>query len=123
MNPLRKRIDECIKSAKLLYGGLIEIPESSSIILNKEFMLPQWMAYESQANNLNIISLNAKWVKYNEELYFHEIIPHELAHVICRVNPIIQYSSDDHCDNWKELCICMGGSGDPYIDEELVKVA
>lgn len=122
MRLFRKRIEECLERVSAVYEGLLLIPHSSSIILNREFMVPNWMAHESQANKLNIISLNTKLVEHNKELYAEEIIPHELAHVICRVNPIL-YSVNDHCKNWQELCILMGGSGNAYIDDSLVKIA
>jgi hypothetical protein len=120
MNLFRERIKECLETAKIFYGEFIKIPQSTDIIVNKEFMLPSWMAYESQPHNLNIVSFNAKWVRYNEELYIGEIIPHELAHVICRVNPVL-HSENDHCSNWEELCRVMGGSGEKYIDEKLIR--
>lgn len=120
MRQFRNRLNDCLSDVRQRYSDFLVIPEGHQILLNREFMVNHHMAHESQQANINIISLNTKFLDLNEQLYLDEIIPHEVAHVICRVNPEELFSKNDHCENWKELCIAMGGTGDVYIEDDLV---
>lgn len=39
----------------------------------------------------------------------NEIIPHEVAHIVGRADPEL---ADMHDDNWKRVCIALGGNGE-----------
>jgi predicted SprT family Zn-dependent metalloprotease len=115
MTEFRKKLNSCVTLARKKYGDIITIPDAHKVIINREYMYKGWLAYESALKNLNLISLNNYYVDLNKELYIEEIIPHEFAHVICRLNPLELYSVNDHCENWAELCHSMGGSGEPFV--------
>lgn len=48
---------------------------------------------------------------------FEETVPHEIAHVVCYMNPKL---GKDHDAGWKHVCRSLGGSGNTYHEQEVV---
>lgn len=115
MKILKNRLRECLIIASNNWDGFLNIPQPSEVILNREFMKPKFLAHESMAGGMNIISVNSDLVDKNLDFYVSEIIPHELAHVICRINPrdLVPLKHDS---DWAELCMTMGGSGRSHFN-------
>jgi SprT protein len=61
--------------------------------------------------NLQAISLDRDWV-------IKEVIPHEIAHLICFIAP---YLGRNHNRNWRNVCVRLGGSGSTTHDKPLKK--
>jgi predicted SprT family Zn-dependent metalloprotease len=71
--------------------------------------------FEPNAKHIKyIISLNKNYINSNKYFYISEIIPHEMAHIICFENKLINVSL--HNNDWKNLCIIMGGSGQKILN-------
>lgn len=48
---------------------------------------------------------------------YNNTIPHEIAHVICYMNPSL---GRKHNEGWRRVCIALGGKGDRCHSEEVV---
>lgn len=48
---------------------------------------------------------------------FEETVPHEIAHVVCYMNPKL---GKDHDAGWKHVCRSLGGTGKTYHEQEVV---
>lgn len=118
MKRFHDKLKKCLNIVKDLYGNILNIPEKREIILNLEYMSHPTMGHASYNNKArvtkHIISLNRKYVERHHGIYENEIIPHEVAHIICFINGV----EEDHDFIWSELTKCMGGSGEKKIDME-----
>lgn len=45
----------------------------------------------------------------NLENMLNDTVPHEVAHVICYMNPML---GNNHDNGWKRVCVALGGTGD-----------
>lgn len=102
---------------KKRYGNILVVPSVKEILFNIEYMDKNTLAhatgYDRSAKYIkHVISFNKNYVNDNIELYRKEIMPHELAHIICYINDV---RNDAHGDMWKELCTVMGGSGEEKV--------
>lgn len=65
------------------------------------------------------ISLNAQLVNdADAHKLIDEVIPHELAHLVCFIRPEL---GRNHDRGWKRVCIALGGSGERCHTHELKK--
>ena len=100
------------------YGNIMDIPASSDILLNFEYMNCDFFAHATvnpKYKNKNIISLNPILFADHKLIYHDEVIPHELAHIICFNNGIY---NNHHGNMWQDVCQSMGGSGNQFINTE-----
>lgn len=113
---LNKRLIGCLDEAKSHFGNILEIPKRSEIVFNTEQLVKTRCAVaEHNMNNRYVqyfITMNRKYLVDNMEVYLNEIIPHEVAHIICFHNNRIELG---HGDLWRELCITMGGTGEERV--------
>lgn len=110
-----KRVSSGLIDLQDAYGNFFDVPKKSDILMNMEYMDACVLGrahYNGGFKNVKyIISLNEKYTSAHPELYEEEVIPHELAHIVCFYNGI----NDDHGDLWKEMCHTIGGSGEERI--------
>lgn len=57
-------------------------------------------------------------LRYNQEAFvkdwdmmFNDTIPHEVAHLVCAVNPLL---GNNHNSDWQAIDLALGGSGETY---------
>jgi predicted SprT family Zn-dependent metalloprotease len=57
-------------------------------------------------------------LRYNQEAFaqdwdgqFNDTIPHEVAHLVCAVNPLL---GNNHDSGWRSVDIALGGTGETY---------
>lgn len=116
MRDFKVRVSACLDIIESDFGSFMHIPKSNDILLNMEFMNPITLAhatYDHRTTNIpNIISFNVKYANDYKGVFTDEIIPHELAHIICFNNDVM---GDNHGDAWKQICTAMGGSGNEFI--------
>ena len=119
MRDFNSRIAECLSAVKWDYGSIFDVPNANDILLNYEHMNSARMAYATHDVNSpevsNIISLNVDYIGEYRTLFEYEVIPHELAHVICFNNLA---GESNHGDAWSQLCVSMGGTGSKFISME-----
>jgi len=72
------------------------------------------MAQRKQGEH--IIRFNYDMMKRNINLYLNNIIHHEIAHIVCFMNPSL---GENHNAGWSQVCISLGGTGQ-CTHEELV---
>lgn len=110
------KVEECLDIVRENYPNTLNIPVKNDILVNAEFMNSGILAFTTHypwAKHIRfVIALNRKLHEHHSDIYLREIIPHEMAHVICFNNNV---STNAHCDTWKELCKLMGGSGEKSI--------
>ena len=115
------KIKGCLNIVKNNYGNILDIPDKCNILFNiehiNEYMKRDYVAlttYNTQHKHIkHIISFNRKYFKPKNEFdILNIIIPHELAHVICFHNNIIE---PEHGHTWRGLCLMMGGTGDILV--------
>lgn len=54
------------------------------------------------------VFFNANIVKHNLEEMLNEVVPHEIAHIVCFVNPLL---GRHHDAGWAYVCKRLGGNG------------
>jgi SprT-like family. len=63
-----------------------------------------------RAKPLVLVRINKSAVEQNLERVLDDVIPHELAHIVCMLRP--QYGhSHNHDAGWQAVCKRLGGSG------------
>lgn len=61
------------------------------------------------AQNELIVEFNREACEKHLDIMLNEVIPHEVAHIICFVNPELGWGHDA---GWKRVCRALGGSGE-----------
>lgn len=54
------------------------------------------------------VFLNAKAIEEDEARVMDDVIPHEIAHIVCMIKPYLGFGHDD---GWQEVCKRLGGTG------------
>lgn len=54
------------------------------------------------------LCFNVEIATLNFEVFCNEVVPHEIAHVVCKRSPSLGH---DHNVGWKRVCLSLGGSG------------
>ena len=54
------------------------------------------------------VFLNAKAIEEDETRVMDDVIPHEIAHIVCMIKPYLGFGHDD---GWQEVCKRLGGTG------------
>jgi predicted SprT family Zn-dependent metalloprotease len=76
---------------------------------------PAGMAvYDNQTRDALVI-LNRRAIQQGYHHILDEVIPHEIAHIVCLAKP---HFGSGHDDGWKEVCIRLGGTGQVTYDTE-----
>ena len=118
MCELTNRTAECLELVEKTYGGILSAPHPSEILLNLEHMNSNIFAHATYGRSYktvrHIISLNANYIGDHSAKYISDIIPHEVAHIVCFNNNI--QLDDPHGELWMQLCVLMGGDGNEFID-------
>jgi SprT protein len=97
-------VEEILVKAKELYG--VDLSATKIIFVN--------MGRTSAGEAINeggelTLRFNSQVPK---ERLIAEVIPHEIAHLVCYLRPEL---GKNHCDGWKSICIALGGIGTKTI--------
>lgn len=69
---------------------------------------PAALAVYDRQEKRAIVYLNRRAIKQHWSHMHDEVVPHEVAHIVCILKP---HFGDGHDDGWKEVCIRLGGTG------------
>lgn len=61
------------------------------------------------------LCFNVEIAILNFEVFCNEVVPHEIAHVVCRRHPNLGHG---HNHGWQRVCLSLGGSGSTKHDME-----
>jgi SprT protein len=93
-------IQEVFNKAKELYG--VDLDSTQVIFAN----LGRTSAGQAIRENGKLtLRINSQVPK---ERLLAEVIPHEVAHLVCYLRPEL---GKGHCDGWKSVCLALGGIG------------
>lgn len=106
---VRTKTAEVIAKAKSLYG----VDLSSALI---SFDLRGRVAGWALWKHCGIGGTKQYQLKFNQDMILgnhlqdmlNDIVPHEVAHLVCYANPIL---GRKHDTGWKRICIALGGNG------------
>jgi SprT protein len=98
-------VEEILAKARLLYG--VDLSATKIIFTN----MGRTNAGEAiQEDGELTLRFNSQVPK---ERLIAEVIPHEVAHLVCYRRPEL---GKNHCDGWKSICIALGGIGTRTIE-------
>lgn len=104
-----QRVKEVCNTAQSLFG--IDLSNIQIVIRNcgKAAGKASCLRHGSRVTDLKLI-LNSQLVnEHDASKLIEEVIPHEIAHLICFVRPTL---GKNHNRGWSQVCIQLGGSGE-----------
>lgn len=99
---LRRRTFKLIAEAERIYG--VNLPQTTVFFFSGG-VDAGWQVGSDR------IAYNIELARRNRQTFLDEIVPHEVAHLVqTNTKPL----SRQHGKYWREICIRLGGSGQPY---------
>ena len=106
---LRRRTFRLIRQAEHLYG--ITLPETTVMFFSGGYDAG-WQI------GADIIGYNLELARRNRREFLEEIVPHEVAHLVqTNTKPL----SRQHGKYWRQVCLDLGGTGEPYHEMNVPK--
>lgn len=112
LTELRHLVMDCVDKAHQLY----ELELDCAFVDVHIARLGNRAGTANQRGDEYTITFDDHYVDNHWDLVVTEIIPHEVAHLVCFSNP--EYGTN-HDAGWKRVCQSLGGSGARTIDGKL----
>ena len=82
---------------------------------NKKKHPPSGLVLFDRATYTANVHINREAIKQNFEFVRDDVLPHEIAHVVCCLRPDLGHNHDE---GWQQVCKDLGGSGNiTYTNE------
>lgn len=106
---LRRRTFRLIRQAEHLYG--ITLSETTVMFFSGGYDAGWQMGAD-------IIGYNLELARRNRREFMEVIVPHEVAHLVqTNTKPL----SRQHGKYWRQVCLDLGGTGEPYHEMNVPK--
>lgn len=76
---------------------------------------PAGMALMDKETRAVRVYINRRAVKQEFSHMLNEVVPHEIAHLVCMLKP---HFGNEHDEGWSEVCVRLGGTGKVTYDTE-----
>lgn len=96
-------VQNCLSKAQKLYD--IDLSEVSIKLDIAGYRIAGQACY---AKKEFFLRFHPEFIKYHYDKMVAETIPHEVAHILCMIDPEL---GNNHDQGWKEVCKTLGGSG------------
>jgi predicted SprT family Zn-dependent metalloprotease len=111
---IQKAVNDCLANARRIFGEAAT--ESVSRIACEYFArgrnvaVATWGECPKTNKPVGVIQFSLQHVTRKLVVMVKQIIPHEVAHVICMVNGL----DDGHGKVWRQVCMMLGGNGETF---------
>jgi predicted SprT family Zn-dependent metalloprotease len=114
MEQVTKKYNEVVEKALFLYGLDLSKVKSGT---NLKGCVAGWA--RKRGNQYSVKFNHDMIVRGGDSLrtMIEDTIPHELAHIVCFMNPKL---GNNHDSGWRQVCIALGGTGDRTHGVEVV---
>jgi len=118
MNDFTQKVQECIEVAIRMFSLPISLEDVK--ISNYEKDLDAGFAEMRTVNGKRIYSIrfNQYHIDHFESIMIEQIIPHEVAHIVCFFDPS---TMSKHNYKWVLVCYMLGGNGSRTHDMPAIR--
>lgn len=109
---MRNEVEKCIEKARRIFGDATMTALSDVIVeffaRGRNIALATWGTHPNTGRKVGVLQFSMQHVSRKLVAMVKQIIPHEIAHIICMVNGWDM----GHGKVWRQVCTMLGGNGE-----------